>query len=349
MTLTSPFRFAKAFIFLISAIICLKTAQAQRNDTIYIVDKQAQFVGGQRALSAYWQRHFKIPFKVMLKKVDGEGIVAFKIDTEGRVQDAFIKQPLTPELDAAALKAIWEMPRWQAAEKNGEKIEMGQTITYFVNQTKTSRNGGFYADVEDAEKVVRPNGFDFALWGGVIGATNDFSTYINPARFAVGLTLGYTYKRVVFAFEYDILAISKVRKPFEFDGRMATMSNRLDAINLYFPIGYRIDKSKKWALTPYLAPTINTLQLKQDAPNDRYEEIGNATAYSVSVGILADYLLGKQANLNYKGKHRLYNSFVRTRLNINPMNFAAKMGSTELRGTAISLTVGFMGTLRTEK
>ena len=349
MTPKSSFGFMKAFIFLISTLICLKTVQAQRNDTLYIVDKQAQFVGGQRGLSAYWQRHFKIPFKVMLKKVDGEGIVAFKIDTEGRVQEPFIRQPLTPELDAAALKAVREMPRWQPAEKNGEKIEMGRTITYFVNQTKASRDGSFYADVEDAEKVVRSNGFHFALCGGVIGMTNDFSTYMNPARFAIGLTFGYTYKRVVFAFEYDLWATSKIRKPFEIDGRLATTDNRVNGLNLYFPIGYRVDKSKKWALTPYLAPTINTLQLNEDTPNNGSQQIGNATAYSVSVGILADYLVGRQANLSYKGKHRLYGSFVRTRLNINPMNFAAKTGSTQLRGTAISLTVGFMGTLRTEK
>ena len=327
----------------------MKTAEAQKNDTLYIVDKQAQFVGGQRAFVAYWQRHFKIPFKVMLKKVDGEGIVAFKIDTEGRVQEPYIRQPLTPELDAAALKAVREMPRWQAAEKNGEKIEMGHAITYFVNQTRVSKDGGFYADVEDAEKVVRPNGFNFALWGGVIGMTNDFSTYISPARFAIGLTVGYTYKRLVFAFEYDLWAVSKIRKPFELDGQLATTDNRLNGLNLYFPIGYRFDKSKKWALTPYLAPTINTLQLKEDTPKNGYIAIGNATAYGVSVGVLADYLMGKQANLSYKGKHRLYSSFVRTRLNINPMNFVAKTGSTELRGTAISLTVGFFGTLRTEK
>lgn len=349
MTLTSPFRFAKAFIFLTSTLVCLKTAQTQRNDTLYIVDKQAQFVGGQRALSAYWQRHFKIPFKVMLKKVDGEGIVAFKIDTEGRVQEPYIKQPLTPELDAAALKAVREMPRWQAAEKNGEKIEMGHAITYFVNQTKTSRDGGFYADVEDAEKVVRPNGLHFALWGGFMGMTNDFSTYISPARFAIGLGVGYTYKRVVFAFEYDLWAISKIREPFELGGQLATMDNRVNGLNFYFPIGYRVDKSKKWALTPYLAPTINTLQLKEDTPSNGYVGIATDATYSISVGILADYLVGKQANLGYKGKHRLYSSFIRTRLNINPMNFAAKTGSTQLQGTAISLTVGFMGTLRTEK
>jgi TonB family protein len=349
MVITASFRFTKALIFLFSTLICLKTAQAQKNDTLYIVDKQAQFVGGQRALSAYWQRHFKIPFKVMLKKVDGEGIVAFKIDTEGRVQDAFIKQPLTPELDAAALKAVREMPRWQAAEKNGEKIEMGHAITYFVNQTKASRDGGFYADVEDAEKVVRSNGLHFTLWTGFMGATNDFSTYINPARFAIGLGFGYTYKRVVFAFEYDLWAISKIRKPFELDGQFATTDNRVNGLNFYFPIGYRVDKSKKWALTPYLAPTINTLQLKEDTPNNGYVGIATDATYSVSVGILADYLVGKQANLGYKGKHRLYSSFVRTRLNINPMNFAAKTGSTQLQGTAISLTVGFMGTLRTEK
>lgn len=349
MTSTSHFGFFKALIFFFLTVICLKTVQAQKNDTLYILDKQAQFIGGQRALSAYWQRHFKIPFKVMLKKVDGEGIVAFKIDTEGRIQDPFIKQPLTPELDAAALKAVREMPRWQAAEKNGEKIEMGHAITYFVNQTNASKGAGFYADVEDAEKVVRPNGFDFALWGGLIGMTNDFSTYISPARFAIGLTFGYTYKRLTFAFEYDIWAISKIRKPFELDGQIATTDNKLSGLNLYFPIGYRFDKSKKWALTPYFAPTINTLQLKEDTPKNGYVGIGDATAYGVSVGILADYLVSKQANLSYKGKHRLYSSLVRTRLNVNPMNFVAKTGSSQLRGTAISLTVGFFGTLRTEK
>jgi TonB family protein len=347
MTLKSSFGLLKALTFSILTIFYSKSTLAQSSDTLYIVDKKAEFIGGQRALSMYWQRHFKVPFKATLKKIDGEGVVAFKIDTEGRVQNAFIKRPLTPEMDAAALKAVREMPRWTPAEKDSEKIEMGQEMTYFLYPTGAT-NGIMYADLEEAEKVVRQHGFNLGLWTGGMALSNDFGKYMNPNRFLVGITFGYAIKRWHFGVEYDISIPSKVRNSFQLDDQIAITADKTSAFNVYFPVVYQFDWNKKWSVLPYLAPTVNMLYLEREMSKNERTTIATATAFGVSVGICADFLSGKNATL-VKGKHRVNTAFVRTRLNVNPMNFTSKMGSTPLNGTAVSLTVGFIANFKTER
>jgi hypothetical protein len=346
MTLKSSFGFWKACIFMISTLFISKSTQAQTSDTLYIVDKSAQFVGGHRALSAYWQKHFKVPNRNRFKQMTGEGVVSFKIDTFGRVQDVFIKQRLSPELDAAAIKTVSEMPRWLPAEKDGKKIEIGQYMSYFLKETM---DGLPVVDMDEAEKVVRQRGFIFGLWAGGMGVTGNFGDYMSPSRFALGLTFGYAVKRWQFAFEYDIAPPSKVRKTFQFDGNTTNTDQKISVLNVYMPIGYRWDVNPKWTLMPYVAPTLNSLDLKESKSDNDYKTINSATAYSFSLGVAADFLASKYAAENQKGKKRVQSAYVRTRLNINPMNFAATANSTQLQGTAISLTVGIFAAFKSEK
>jgi TonB family protein len=349
MTLTSPFGFSKALIFLFLSSFYAHTTQAQNRDTLYIVDKQAQFVGGQRALSRYWHQHFRTPFKAKLKQVDGEGIVSFTIDTFGRVQDVFIKQRLTPELDAAAMRAVTEMPRWLPAEKDGQKIKVGQTITYFLTPQSLQNGGTYPVDVEEAEKVVQNWGFNFGIWTGATGLTGNFGNYMYSTRFTLGLTFGFSIKRWSIAMEYDIAPPTKVLKPFEFYESIATTDMRVSALNVYFPISYRFDWSKKWTYAPYLAPTINMLDLKQSFVNSSDKVLENASIFSMSVGICADFTAGKQAVMSNKGKQQVNTVLVRMRFNVTPMNFRAATPTTQLQGTAVCLTVGLILNHRTEK
>ena len=316
-----------------------------QSDTLYIVDKMAQFPGGDKAFSEYWTRAYKVPFKFFMNPIEGEGKVHFMIDASGNISQIYIKQSLNPELDAAAVKAVASMPRWVPSQREGENVAMGHYVSFWVTN---NANQGTRITTKQLDSATYPRGFFFGIWAGFMPHTGDLGSYFSPIRGNLGITfLGYTYKRWQMAFEYDCFSLSAVKKNFQIDGKTATTDMRISPINLYMSIGYAWKTKGDWTLRPYIAPTLNSLYVELDnsvpgSSNSKIETIGNMTTISPSLGLCGDKILSRKTYLKRNGSYRYEVAFIRTRLNINPIHFS-KNNSTTMDGTAMSLTVGLFG------
>lgn len=83
------------------------------------VEEMPVFPGGLRALIRFLDEHCLYSQRAIKEKIEGDVEVSFIIDTEGRVTDPEVTRKLHPILDAAALKAVREMPQWKPGTMNG--------------------------------------------------------------------------------------------------------------------------------------------------------------------------------------------------------------------------------------
>lgn len=86
-------------------------------------DEPAQFPGGYRNLLRYVSENAQYPVEALQKGISGSVKVAFRIDQGGLVRDVEVSEGAHYFLDRAALECVWQMPLWQAASRNGKKIE----------------------------------------------------------------------------------------------------------------------------------------------------------------------------------------------------------------------------------
>jgi len=334
----------RLFIGFFFVFISLSTIYAQ--DTIVILDKKPRFPGGERALTIYWERQMRTKPKPFQKIPipEGEGVVAFTVDERGAVRDIFIKRSLTPELDAQALAAVRKMPLWEPAERGGQPVAMPMSMSFFV--LPKDEQGHWMIDPKEAHQVVPQRGFTFSLWGGSTISTGDYAHYLRPARFILGLQVGYTLKNVSLGLEYDIFNVSKVRKPFTVDGNSFTPDrHRFSSINLFLPLAVRLNINEQWHIWPFFSPVLNnaTINVRGSSNEDPF----NYSWWSFGGGVYVDKLMDRSARINHKDKKRITDSFVRTRIFVTPMQFH-KNNSTSMQGTVLSLSFGLHGVFRRE-
>ncbi len=332
------------FFFLLS----FHTLSAQKIDSTNVVwvkfDVDPEFPGGNRALDAYWKNNFR-PQKF---KAEGEGKVEFTINANGTISNIFIAKALSPEADRAAIDAISKMPRWKPAVYKGQPTNAQYSISYWQEKTNIWTGQSENIDLPEPD-MVKPNGWAFGLWIGGVNRGGDFSEYFKPVRLTLGLHIGYRIKRFQFGFEYDVVAVSRFKKPLLADRVVYVPDNELifGNLNLYFPLAYTIIQTDKWSVSPYIAPTLNTFDIKKVGNGTTYEDF---SSFSYTLGLNMDYTANKAAA--YYGKNRnkktLVTTCVRGRFYVNPMNIV-KPNSAPLKGTAIGFSLGIQGFMNKEK
>ncbi len=328
-------------IFSFCSILVLNTVSAQP-DTIFIVDKQARFPGGDREFARFWSKEFKIPYKYRIKPPLGEGKVHFLVAKSGEVKNIRISQSLRPEIDDAALAAARKMPKWEPAIRRGQAIEMEYEFSFFVlNETQET---GFRASRAERDSFARKFGWGGSLWAGTMIFTNDFGAYFNPLRVVFGLEYSCVFRNWEASFGFDAFAFSKVKKPFEIDGIPVLKDYRFDPVHVYFSIGHWFDLKNRWKICPYFAPTINIFDVKYKLkPKGDSETLVSGSFSSGSLG----FRLGKEISLRRREHFR--KSIVRyetdhigLRFCFNPQ-FLNSKNTTQLRGSAITLAFNYGG------
>lgn len=87
-----------------------------------MVDKSAEFPGGDEALMRFLSRQIQYPKKAKRKNIQGKVTAEFVIDKEGIVKDIHILQGLGYGCDEEVLRVLMMMPRWKPAEQAGKKV-----------------------------------------------------------------------------------------------------------------------------------------------------------------------------------------------------------------------------------
>lgn len=77
-----------------------------------VVKEMPLFPGGIKALMEWLEANIPYPKSCIDKKIEGDMELTFYVGIDGRPADARVSKSLHPDLDAAALRALQNMPRW---------------------------------------------------------------------------------------------------------------------------------------------------------------------------------------------------------------------------------------------
>ena len=84
--------------------------------------ERPKFPGGEEELKQFLSLNLKYPNEALQNKIEGEVVVSFKIDSDGRISDINTLKGLGYGCDEEAVRVVKQMPQWLPAKKDGKKI-----------------------------------------------------------------------------------------------------------------------------------------------------------------------------------------------------------------------------------
>lgn len=93
--------------------------QSEKEEVFTIVEQMPEFPGGREGMFNYLRKNLVYPEISKKKGVEGKVIINFTVDKKGKVIDVKVKQPVSEEIDAAAIKLVKSMPKWKAGTQEG--------------------------------------------------------------------------------------------------------------------------------------------------------------------------------------------------------------------------------------
>ena len=79
-------------------------------------------------LDKWVYQYLKYPEAALREGIQGQVMVQFIIDKDGKVTDVRVAKSVSEELDAEAVKVISASPKWKPGRKNGEKVRTSITL-----------------------------------------------------------------------------------------------------------------------------------------------------------------------------------------------------------------------------
>lgn len=76
----------------------------------------------------------RYPEDAMKNDAQGRVIVKFVVNPDGSISDPTVLKSEEPSLDQEAIRVVMAMPKWEAAENNGQKV-----ASYFMPPIKAGR------------------------------------------------------------------------------------------------------------------------------------------------------------------------------------------------------------------
>lgn len=97
-------------------------AEKERGEVYVAVEKQAEFPGGIQALMHWLSMNVRYPEDAMKNDAQGRVIVKFVVNPDGSISDPTVLKSVEPSLDQEAVRVVMAMPKWEAAENQGQKV-----------------------------------------------------------------------------------------------------------------------------------------------------------------------------------------------------------------------------------
>ena len=104
---------------LISVFLLFLSSAGFAQDTLII---DAEFIGGEGALSAYITSQTKYPQTAMELNITGNVFIGFKILDDGKLTDFRFVKKSHPSIDYEAMRISKSMPAWKPATANGKNV-----------------------------------------------------------------------------------------------------------------------------------------------------------------------------------------------------------------------------------
>lgn len=111
-------------------------------NTSSTIDKQPQFPGGKKSLTAFINQNLKYPVTAQENGIQGKIIMNFVINKDGHISDLESPSKGDPLLIAEAKRVILSMPNWTPGELKGEKVVTKHTlpITFTLQETPSEKD-----------------------------------------------------------------------------------------------------------------------------------------------------------------------------------------------------------------
>ncbi len=143
----------------------IKNDKAATKQSYTQVEEMPKFPGGEQALMSYLRENIKYPLEEASKKIEGNVIVRFIVDKEGKVKDATVLRKVNDGLDAEALRVVNGMPDWIPGKQDGKNVNVYFTLPIMFKlaaNKKTQEKSldqvvvvGYVPDSEKATNIIR--------------------------------------------------------------------------------------------------------------------------------------------------------------------------------------------------
>ena len=88
----------------------------------------ATFQGGENGISRFLVQNIRYPRTASDAGIEGRVVVQFVVSAMGEIEDVTVKESVSPELDAEAVRVVKSMPRWNPAFMHGLPVRMRFTF-----------------------------------------------------------------------------------------------------------------------------------------------------------------------------------------------------------------------------
>jgi periplasmic protein TonB len=117
------------FHFLCYPLIAQETPKDSLENKVYaVVEKTAEFPGGQDKFYKFFNKNMRYPADARRKGIEGNVFVRFIIEKDGAITNTEIVKGVSEDLDMEAKRVINAMPNWSAGEKDGRKVRQMYTL-----------------------------------------------------------------------------------------------------------------------------------------------------------------------------------------------------------------------------
>ena len=109
-------------ILLLSAPLCCTFAQEK--DKIVM----PEYPGGQAALRKFLMSELRYPAEARAANEVGEVLVGFSVGMDGSISGVRVLKPVSPALNAEAVRVVQMMKYWRPGTRNGKPVRAEMTI-----------------------------------------------------------------------------------------------------------------------------------------------------------------------------------------------------------------------------
>ena len=93
-----------------------------------VVEHMPKFPGGTQALMEFLSKNIRYPKDAAMAGIQGRVIATFIVEKDGSITEPKVVKPVSPSLDAEALRVVTAMPNWEPGTQNGEPVRVKYTI-----------------------------------------------------------------------------------------------------------------------------------------------------------------------------------------------------------------------------
>ena len=134
-------------ILLLSAPLCCTFAQEK--DKIVM----PEYPGGQAALRKFLMSELKYPAEARAANEVGEVLVGFTVGMDGSISGVRVLKPVSPALNAEAVRVVQMMKYWRPGTRNGKPVRAEMTIP--INFKTVIDNNKYLNDDDGSSKSRR--------------------------------------------------------------------------------------------------------------------------------------------------------------------------------------------------